>query len=34
LQISINGINGQMIGVPKAYTGIAGKINAMNYKPF
>jgi hypothetical protein len=34
LQISINGINGAMLGAVKAYTGISGKISAMNYKPF
>jgi hypothetical protein len=34
LQFTINPINGVAIGSPKAYTGIAGKIGAMNYKPF
>jgi hypothetical protein len=33
LQISINGINGAMIGTAKDYPGISGKISAMNYKP-
>jgi len=34
LQIPINAINGAMTGSVTAYTGIAGKISAMNYKPF
>lgn len=34
LQIPINSINGAMNGSVTAYTGIAGKISAMNYKPF
>ncbi|MBV4356393.1 PKD-like family lipoprotein [Pinibacter aurantiacus] len=34
LQIPINGINGAMTGSVTAYTGISGKISAMNYKPF
>jgi hypothetical protein len=34
LQFTINPINGVAIGSPKSYTGIAGKIGAMNYKPF
>jgi hypothetical protein len=34
LQISINGINGAMIGAVKTYPGISGKISAMNYKSF
>ncbi|WP_181182462.1 PKD-like family lipoprotein [Sphingobacterium lumbrici] len=34
LQIPINGINGTIIGDVKSYTGISGKISAMNYKPF
>ncbi|MCO4291880.1 PKD-like family lipoprotein [Solitalea sp. MAHUQ-68] len=34
LEIAINGINGTMSGTPKAYTGISGKISAMNYKQF
>lgn len=34
LQIPINGINGTIIGTVKSYTGISGKISAMNYKPF
>lgn len=34
LQFTINPINGASLGAPKEYTGIAGKIGAMNYKPF
>jgi hypothetical protein len=34
LQYTINPINGVATGSPKAYNGIAGKIGAMNYKPF
>jgi hypothetical protein len=34
LQYPINPINGQPAGAAKAYTGIAGKIGAMAYKPF